>query len=181
MTPLNDEKAAPRHHEACGCHGDLTDWYRRYASPIRQYALSLTRDPFAAEDCTSETFLRAFTRRHAFRCSGDGVRPWLFTIARNLARDHHNKAYRRYEVATDVITEEPDSVPEPEHHLLRQETRTELAQLVNRLSDDQALCLRLRFGAGLSVGETALAMKRTDMAIRALQFRAVRRLATMHS
>jgi RNA polymerase sigma-70 factor (ECF subfamily) len=50
---------------------------------------------------------------------------------------------------------------------------------VAQLSDDQRECLVLRFMQGLSVAETAAAMGKKDGAIKALQHRAVRRLASL--
>jgi RNA polymerase sigma-70 factor (ECF subfamily) len=43
-------------------------------------------DPAAADDLVVETFLRLHRHRHRWR-PGTPVRPWLFTIARNLARN----------------------------------------------------------------------------------------------
>ena len=48
---------------------------------------------------------------------------------------------------------------------------------VSRLGDEQRECVMLRFVQGLSVSETAAVMGKNDGAIKALQHRAVRKLA----
>jgi len=55
----------------------------------------------------------------------------------------------------------------------------ELIDCVRRLGDDQRECIALRFLQGLSVAETATIMGRNEGAVKALQHRAVRRLATL--
>jgi RNA polymerase sigma-70 factor (ECF subfamily) len=52
-------------------------------------------------------------------------------------------------------------------------------QALNTLGDEQKECLVLRFLHGLSVAETAEVMGKNDGAIKALQHRAVKRLAAM--
>jgi RNA polymerase sigma-70 factor (ECF subfamily) len=92
----------------------------RYQRPLGSYLAHLTGDREAALDLTQETFVRAFgaiarTRPDLL------VRPWLFRIATNLARDH-NRRRRLLEwlplrvvdqtmsLADDETTEERDVV-----------------------------------------------------------------------
>lgn len=163
----------------CTCEHGATEWYLRFAPTIRQFILSRIGDPAAAEDCTSETFLRALAQRHRFQCRGEGVRPWLFTIARNLAHDYRKSARRRLETPTQSFADECDRAPTPEQMAVQRDTFAELARCVDRLPPEQARCVRLRFFDDLSVTETATAMHRREPAIRALQYRAVRKLAVI--
>jgi len=50
---------------------------------------------------------------------------------------------------------------------------------VAQLGHDQQECIMLRFMQGLSVSETAAVMGRNEGAVKALQHRAVRRLAQL--
>ena len=56
-------------------------------------------------------------------------------------------------------------------------TNARLLEAVNELGDEQKECIVLRFLHGLSVAETAAVMGKNDGAIKALQHRAVKRLA----
>jgi len=61
--------------------------FRRYQGPLgRHLARILDGDHAAAEDLVVETFLRLHRHRHHFR-QGTSLRPWIYTIARNLARN----------------------------------------------------------------------------------------------
>lgn len=167
------------HADTCSCTYGSGEWYRRYAPMIRQFILSRTHDSVAADDCTSETFLRAHQNAGMFHCGGQGVRPWLVTIARNIARDYRKRAYVRLESLTDVTEDWRELADSPEQVLLAREARAELSAWVSHLPPDQATCVQLRFFEELSVRETARVMRRADTAVRALQHRAVRNLAAI--
>ena len=157
----------------------MTGWYVRHARSVRAYILARTRDPDTADDCTSKTYLRAVARRDSFRCTGDSVQPWLFTIARNIVHDHLKSAAVRRETPTDTFVDRAGMDTSPEERLLRWEVSAILRDCVQQLPADQAECVRLRFLADLSVAETARMMSRPEGAIRALQYRALRRLRAM--
>ena len=62
------------------------DTVRREIVSVRRYALSITRDPWLADDVVQETFLRAWRYWDSFR--GDSTRQaWLIRICRNVAFD----------------------------------------------------------------------------------------------
>lgn len=165
--------------DMCSCQQDFAHWYVTHGNKIRDYILSQTHDPALAEDCTSQTFLRAFTQRSSFRCRGRGVSPWLFTIARNIVHDVHKSAWYRREAATTSLVDEPDAGASPEQQVQLQELLTQLRACIVALPEDQARCVELRFLDELSVPETAKAMRRPEGAVRALQYRAIGRLRTM--
>lgn len=171
--------ASTAHLTACSCLASAHEWYTEYARMVRRYLLTRVGDPQAADECLNETFLRAIARRNDFRCAGDGVRPWLFTIARNIAHDYRKKAWRRRETPVDDLPDGPDAAPTPEQTVVSAELRDALSQCIEQLSADQRRCVQLRFLAGLSVEQTAELMDRDRGAVRALQLRAVRKLAKL--
>lgn len=161
---------------SCSCDGDDGEWYRRHGEMIRGFLQARLGDPVAADDGTSETFLRAFASRHRFTCHGQGVRPWLFTIARNIAHDYRKPAWRRLETPSDAVEPDTHWVQTPEEVILRRDLLAVLARALGQLTVDQARCVWLRFFADLSVKETATFMHRDENAVRALQYRAIRKL-----
>src|SRR6185295_15397589 len=60
--------------------------FRRWQVPLRRHLTRMLDDPAAADDLVVETFLRLHRHRDRWR-DGTPLRPWLFTIARNLARN----------------------------------------------------------------------------------------------
>lgn len=60
--------------------------FRRWQAPLRRHLTRMLDDAAAADDLVVETFLRLRRHRDRWR-PGTTLRPWLFTIARNLARN----------------------------------------------------------------------------------------------
>ncbi|WP_158886538.1 sigma-70 family RNA polymerase sigma factor [Amycolatopsis anabasis] len=162
--------------------------YDRYVDVVFRYVLFRLGDRELAEDVTSETFLRALRRITTVSYQGRDVGAWFITIARNLVLDHVKSSRFRLEIVTDEITESgvppfagggAQSPAGPEQQVMSRATRAELLRCVADLGEDQRECIVLRFLQGLSVAETARIMKRNEGAIKALQHRAVRRLAQL--
>jgi RNA polymerase sigma-70 factor, ECF subfamily len=153
--------------------------YDRYVDSVFRYVLFRVGDRTLAEDVTSETFLRAFRKIESLSYQGRDVGAWFVTIARNIVLDHVKSSRFRLEVATADPDEGNDTEAGPESQVLTQFTHTELLRCVRALGTDQRECIVLRFLQGLSVAETAAIMGRNEGAVKALQHRAVRRLAQL--
>jgi RNA polymerase sigma-70 factor (ECF subfamily) len=150
--------------------------YDRYVDVVYRYVLFRVGARELAEDVTSETFLRALRRIGSVSYQGRDVGAWFVTIARNLVLDHVKSSRFRLEVITSEV-ESPRTESGPEHEVLSKVTAEALLRCVDTLGDDQRECIVLRFLQGLSVAETAQIMNRNEGAVKALQHRAVRRLA----
>ena len=153
--------------------------YDKYVDVVFRYVLFRVGDRDLAEDVTSETFLRALRRITSISYQGRDVSAWLVTIARNLVLDHVKSSRFRLEVTTAEIEDRERVVAGPEQQIMSKVTKEELLRCIERLGDDQRECIVLRFLQGLSVAETAELMRRNEGAIKALQHRAVRRLAQL--
>jgi RNA polymerase sigma-70 factor (ECF subfamily) len=150
--------------------------YDRYLPSIYRYTYSKTSSRSAAEDLTSETFLRAFRAIARRPRAHLNFAAWLITIARNVVIDHHRSGWSRLAVVTDEVDPQVDESMGPEQSALASMSTATVRAALTRLPDDQRECLVLRFFTGLSINETAVAMDRTDGAIKQLQFRATNRL-----
>ena len=153
--------------------------YDRYADMVFRYLYHRVSDRQTAEDFTSETFVRALRRIDSLSFQGRDVGAWLVTIARNIVRDHVKSSRFRLEVTTADMRDADRVTDGPEDAVLQGLTNAELLACVAQLGDEQRECIALRFLQGLSVAETAAAMGKKDGAIKALQHRAVKRLATL--
>jgi RNA polymerase sigma-70 factor, ECF subfamily len=85
--------------------------FRRYQEPLCRYVEHLLGNRAAAEDVVIETFLRVHRHRRRFR-PGTAVRPWIFTIARNLAFNRR-RAERLQRLLGTPIAGAPTSGPPP--------------------------------------------------------------------
>lgn len=153
--------------------------YDRYVDVVYRYVLFRVGDRTLAEDVTSETFLRALRSIGSISYQGRDVGAWFVTIARNIVFDHVKSSRYRLEVTTAEPDDNREVASGPEQEVLTDAANAELLRCVGQLGDDQRECITLRFIQGLSVAETAAKMGRNEGAIKALQHRAVRRLAQL--
>ncbi len=153
--------------------------YDRYFDTVYRYIYYRVNDRALAEDFTSETFLRALRRIGGIAYQGRDIGAWFVTIARNIVLDHVKSARHRLEVPTADVIESGDSSPSPEATVLQNLSSERLLRAVRQLGDEQRECVILRFLQGLSVGETAQIMGKNDGAVKALQHRAIRKLAEL--
>lgn len=151
--------------------------YDHYVSTIYRYIYYRVGTYALAEDLTSETFLRALRALASFKWQGRDFGAWLVTIARNLVADHYKSGRFRLEVATGEILDHDSVSDGPEDDVLASITNETLMQALRELGSDQQECLVLRFLNGLSVAETALALGKSEGAVKQLQLRAIRNLA----
>jgi len=151
--------------------------YDHYVTMVYRYVYHRVGDRATAEDVTSETFVRALRRIDSLSFQGRDVGAWLVTIARNIVLDHVKSSRYRLEVATADMRDADRATDGLEDAVVAHLTNRELLACVQQLGSEQQECIVLRFIHGLSVSETAAIMGKKDGAIKALQHRAVRRLA----
>ncbi len=152
--------------------------YDQYVDSVFRFIYYRVNDRALAEDFTSETFLRALRRISTINYQGRDIGAWLVTIARNIVFDHVKSARFRLELTTGEVLDGHETQAGPELTVLTNLTNARLLEAVNSLGDEQKECIVLRFLNGLSVAETAEVMGKNDGAIKALQHRAVKRLAS---
>lgn len=153
--------------------------YKNYVNSVFRYVLFRVNDRGLAEDITSETFTRALRRIRTVSYQGRDVGAWFMTIARNLVLDNAKSSRYRLEVSTAEPDDADQVSDSPELLALQQETSKTLLNCVRQLKAEQRECIVLRFIQGLSVAETAIQLDSTEGAVKALQHRAIRKLATL--
>jgi len=153
--------------------------YDRYVDIVFRFVYYRVNDRGMAEDFTSETFLRALRRISTITYQGRDIGAWFITIARNIVLDHMKSARHRLEITTADAIEGKESSPSPETAVLAALSSDRLMAAVKLLGAEQRDCVMLRFIQGFSVSETAAVMGKNDGAIKALQHRAVRKLAEL--
>jgi len=153
--------------------------YDCYVDTVFRFIYYRVNDRQLAEDFTSETFLRALRRIGTISYQGRDIGAWFVTIARNIVLDHVKSARHRLEVTTADTLESREHEASTEATVLDTLQSEQLMAAIARLGEEQRECITLRFIQGLSVGETAAVMGKNDGAIKALQHRAVRKLADL--
>ena len=153
--------------------------YDRYVDTVFRFIYYRVNDRALAEDFTSETFLRALRRIGTISYQGRDIGAWFITIARNIVLDHLKSARHRLETTTGETIEGREQAQSTEAAVLDTLQSERLMEAVQQLGDEQRECVMLRFVHGMSVSETAQIMGKNDGAIKALQHRAVRKLADL--
>jgi RNA polymerase sigma-70 factor, ECF subfamily len=137
--------------------------YVRYADDVLGYVQSIVRDPYEAEDITHNVFAKLMTAIVKYERRNVPFSAWILRVARNAALDHVRA--RRMVPCEDVRTSSESS----------EETGYERVQslraALERLPAEQREVLVLRHVAGLSPGEIAERLDRTEGSIHGLHHR----------
>src|SRR6266511_5930538 len=84
---------------------DMRELCREHTPALLRYVLGLcARDRYVAEDIVQETLLRAWQNSATLAARRGSVRPWLFTVARNIVVDRHRaRRARPVEVGDEAL------------------------------------------------------------------------------
>ena len=136
--------------------GGLVTLVERYQQPLTNYLDRLAGSDWAlAQDLVQETFLRVLRQRHPR--GNRPVRPWLYAIATNLARDHFRSAAHRLTspLDPDFAGALVDDAALPEDVTLAHEQDAALQTALGSLGVEYRAALLLRFYSDLSLREIA--------------------------
>jgi len=87
--------------------------HNAHSQELLRYVLRLTRGDMAlAEDVVQESMLRLWRKPELLQQCTDGVRAWLYTVARNQVIDDRRSARYARELKTDSVPEQasPDEI-----------------------------------------------------------------------
>jgi RNA polymerase sigma-70 factor, ECF subfamily len=146
----------------------FAELYTRNFHVVYGYVARRTANREEAEDVTSQVFQQALANLQRYEWRGAPFGAWLVRIAANTLSDHWRLKAR--EAGDELSDDSMENV----------ERRAALFQLVDRLPDDQRRVIVARFVEQKSIRDIAQELKRTEGAIKQLQFRALEKLrATM--
>lgn len=157
---------------------DFDSWFREHRPTVYRYIRFRLATREAAEDVTSEVFMKALRALDRYDPSRASPRTWLLRIARNAVTDHLRSLRRRssLHVSLDRVPDLVADVPTQEERVLREE-RIEMILNANRsLRPADQEILSLRYGAGLNNQEIAEALKISGNAVAVRVHRALARL-----
>jgi RNA polymerase sigma-70 factor, ECF subfamily len=166
-----------------GESGAVEGLYDLYAGRIYHYLLARTGDAVAAEDLTTEVFLRVIEHLPRFKLNRErpsaSVSAWLYRIAANLAADYHRAQQRRAVVSLEEDESLVAQGVDPCHEAERRETLARLSGALDQLSEEQRLVVIGKFSEGMSNVQVAESLGKTEGAVEALQHRALRTLGRL--
>jgi len=148
--------------------------YDRHFQQIYRFVYSRVREQTAAEDVTSEIFMKALRAMPRYQDTGRPFAAWLYQIAVNAIADRFRtlKPSQPLEDFHDLSIAGP---PLEEVAAQRDEVRRIWA-LVEALPAQQRTALVLKFQEDMKIEDIAVAMGKTSGAVKLLIHRGVSRL-----
>lgn len=146
----------------------FAELYDLYVDRVYAFVSCRTHDRAAAEDITSEVFQQALAHLSRFEWRGVPFVAWLFRIASNALADRWRQDARESQDPPADVQDTRER-EELERHVI-------LFQLVDRLPDVQRQVIQMRFVEEKSIREIAVALGRSEGAVKQLQLRALENL-----
>jgi RNA polymerase sigma-70 factor, ECF subfamily len=139
--------------------------YISYSHNVYGYVRSIVQDDHEAEDVTQQVFAKLMTRIVKYHDRGVPFFAWLLRVARNVAIDHlrHNRQTPIDEVIYPSASSDEDRA-------------ASVKSALATLPDDQREVVVLRHLVGLTPGEIADRMGRTEGSVHGLHHRGRRAL-----
>jgi len=134
----------------------------------------LLGDPDDAEDIAQETFLRACDHLKRFDTTRS-LRPWLLSIASNLASNRRRSAGRYVSALTRAFRNEPSPAGIEEKSMQRMQA-DHLWKAVQNLNMTDQQIVYLRYFLDLSVSETAEILRIAEGTVKSRLSRALEKL-----
>jgi len=158
-------------------NGDATAWeplMLAHQQAVFRLCYLLLGDPDDAEDVAQETFLRAWKHLKGFDAARP-LRPWLLSIASNLASNRRRSAGRYFAALMRAFRDEPISVRIEEKSAQNLEA-TELWHAVQTLDTNDQRIIYLRYFLDLPVDETAQVLQIAEGTVKSRLSRAMEKL-----
>lgn len=147
----------------------ISELYERYRLDVLRYLYYRTGDLQAAEDLTSEVFLRMIRALGNYQPRNVSFEAWLFQITRNIAIDHYRKSRIRdhLPLKEELIAKDEDVGQTVERNLVSENLAKALAQL----NESQRDVIVMRFVVGMRISQVAQMLHRSEDSIKGLQRR----------
>jgi len=145
--------------------------FDHFYAPVYRYVAARVGRPSDAEDLAQLVFVKALEALPRYELRGVPFGGWLFRLARNVVIDHVRT--RREHVTLDIIVQQSTTDGAPDELAALRQDMDSVAFALRRLTPEQREAIQLRFFAGLSAREAAIAMGRQEGTVRGLQFRAI--------
>jgi RNA polymerase sigma-70 factor (ECF subfamily) len=158
--------------------GELEDWLAQDYTTAYRTACLVLRDAHEAQDAVQEAFLRVWRFRGSVP-DGDGRKAWLYRVVVNacMSRVRAQASRTGKDVGPGALEGLPDERPAPEQLAERTQLAADVVAALADLPEHLRVPLVLRFYAGLSEKEIAVAIERRPGTVKSRLHEARQRLA----
>jgi RNA polymerase sigma-70 factor (ECF subfamily) len=175
--PVKGTRTSPS-RSTTGLPQDFEAWFREHQGAVFRYVRYRVATREAAEDVTSEVFMKALRSLHRYDSGRAAPRTWLLRIARNAVTDHLRSLKRRgsLHVSLDRVPDLVADIPSQEERVVREERIQRLLNGSRTLRKADQEILSLRYGSGLDNFEIAEHLGISNNAVAVRLHRALKRL-----
>lgn len=160
-------------------NGDQTAFgglYDMFSAKLYRFISIKIQNQQQAEDILQEAFIKAWKNLHLFSADEGNFQAWIYRITANCVNDYFRKIYRQPE-----SLELNENIDRPSNENLQKAVadKLETNQLIGAfdlLPVRYKEVLELRFVQDLSLEETAKILNKSNLAVRVLQHRALKKL-----
>jgi RNA polymerase sigma-70 factor (ECF subfamily) len=156
----------------------LSELYLLYFPRVYRYILARTGNTYDAEDLAEEVFMRVLEAIERFQWREAPFSAWLFRIAHNAVISQRRKETARGK-SGPLLDGIPVDSAGPEDLVEHRLVLNEVMEAAQKLPEAQRQVIALRFGAGLTVAETARAMNKGEGNVKVIQHKAIAKLREM--
>ena len=153
----------------------IAELYNTYFPRVYRYMLVRTGNVSDAEDLTEEVFIRVLDALERFEWRQVPFSAWLFRIAHNAVVSHQRRDGSRGRFSP-LSPSLPVNTQGPEEAVEARLALDEVMEATRNLPEAQRKVIALRFGAGLSVAETARALGKSGGNVKVIQHKAIVKL-----
>ncbi len=148
--------------------------YDRHFQQIYRFVYSRVREQTAAEDVTSEVFIKALKAMPRYQDTGRPFAAWLYQIAVNAIADRYRSL--RPSQPLEDFHDLSVSGPAIEEQAAQRDEIRRIWAIVEELPVQQRMALVLKFQEDMKIEDIAVAMGKTAGAVKLLIHRGVTRL-----
>jgi RNA polymerase sigma-70 factor, ECF subfamily len=149
----------------------FAELYEQHFHRVYAYVARRVRDRAEIQDLTAQVFHKALANLGKFKWRGSPFAAWLYRIAANVIADHAKQKSRESSDQPDLSSESSTATD-----LEGVERRARLFSAVDKLPEDQRRVIVMRFADEKSIREIADELRRSEGAVKQLQFRALENL-----
>ncbi len=161
---------------------DFQTFYQENVTLVYRFVLSKVGNGEEAEDLTSQVFLKAVRGVNPER-GPQAMRKWLYQVARTTIADYWRDYYRRRTSSLEELLatgwDDPAAGESAIDSVVSEQPSEGVERLMQALPAHYRDVLTCRFLLNLSIRETATRLGLTEANVKVLQFRALKRAATV--
>jgi len=152
----------------------------QYGHGIYKHLFYMIRNHHDAEDLAGKTFMNAMVAISNYEPRGVPIKSWFMRIAHNVGASHlrSKKEKNHVEIYDEIVDPRTSDFEEDVDNTIdMQSTVREALQTVAMLPFEQAVTIRMRFLEDASYEDVASKLEKSVPAVRAIQHRALKKLA----